>query len=263
MNLANSLKHNDAGIITAELGKPLPHPELDMKGLAIKKSTVPKPLREAFSEILEDKILKAKTLSVREVLAAFRDLEVKIENSLHDGKMEYAIPKNLEEISSYKFPERIDTVRGAIAWNALFPEKEIRPPEKLNMIKLKAKFFDCISDELINAQANNREPSIAQITNMPAETKKFMDEHPDKFKALCQTVFGIGKKQNIDIAKFGFGVICIPKDVADIPDCLRDFIDYDEMLDYNMKNGYILLESLGICIEETTDATYKTNIIEI
>lgn len=285
--LLTSNKKNYAGIITSELGKPLTKPSLDIKGLSIKKTTVPKKLRTAFTKVLKEDILAPKQIDLKNIINKYDHLGFNIESSLQDGAVEYLLPKNVELTSSYKTPDEIEPVRATIIWNALEPENTIVPPEKINLLKLDSLKSDCIADvhdlkiiqylsrkdyhgAMVNCveEEYHREDPLEAIkckyqNLLTPEALDLMINYPDKYKAIAETVFNIGKTPTIDISRFGLASIAIPKGNDAIPEYLRPFIDYSTMINNNMTNGYILLESLGIHCPDVQTTKYKSNIVSI
>ena len=234
-------KKNYAGLITAELGKLLEYPVLDVKGLPIlKKTSVPKALRKEFTQIVENDILKAEKINLREIINKYDDIELSIENSLKEGKVDYLLPKNMEVIESYKTPDQIEAIRGTLVWNAIEPESQIIPPEKVNIIKL-----NCTDEH---------DPRLEALKQ----------SYPEKYNAIMKVVFNYGvTNPKIDISRFGFSCVAIPKSVESIPEYLRPFIDYKTMVNTNMQPSYILLQSLGVYCENVKTVKYKSNIISI
>ena len=92
---------------------------------------------------------------------------------------------------------------------------------------------------------------------------KFQQDHPDKFEIIKNTVFET-KEGELDISKNGLTAVSIPLDLDEVPDYLRPLINYDLMVNANVKNANILLESLGLyCTDDKTKKTnYKSNIVE-
>ena len=72
-------KKNYGGIITGELGKLLTKPALDIKGLAIRKTTVSKMLRNEFTSILENDILSAKQIDLKSIIDKYDRLGERVE----------------------------------------------------------------------------------------------------------------------------------------------------------------------------------------
>lgn len=236
-------KKNYAGIITAELGHLLDKPSTDIKGMpALKKTSMPRALRASFKRIVEDEILNTKTISVKKVIDEYDQLEEEIEKSIRNGEIDYLLPKNIEVIESYKAPDTIEAVRAVLIWNALEPEEVIVPPEKINMIQL-----------------NCTDPNDPRLLKMK-------EDYPDKYNIIMKTVFNYGvnpEDVKVDISRFGFSCIALPKGIERIPDYIRPFIDYRGMVNYNMSPGFVILESLGIQCEEVKTVKYKSNIIKL
>lgn len=232
-------KKNYAGIIVGELGKTLPKPKLDMKGLAIKKSTVAKMLRDKFEVILFEDILSADNINISEVIERFDDIEEIVDESIRKGEVSYLLPKSVKGFESYAAPDSQEVVRAVIAWNALEPTKSISPPDQIYTIKLIDSEID--SEEMLELKA----------------------KHPDKYKRILSDIFNIDSTNKLDVSRFKFNSVAIPKSEEKIPDYILPFIDYRTMIEKNVNNGYILLESLGILVDEYKDVKYKSNIIEI
>jgi hypothetical protein len=233
-------KKSYSGLITGELGKTLNRPVLEIKGISIRKSSVAKQLRKEFTDILTEDILSAESVDLKKIIRKFDELGIQVENSLKSGELTYALPRNVEQIDGYKEPTRLEPVRGTIIWNALETERQITPPEKVNVVKLKA------------------------INKDGAEMQQLKNSYPDKYAVVMKTVFNEGvESPKIDISRFGLNVISIPKSIEKIPDYLLPLIDLSSMVSDNMTNGYIILESLGIYTEEVKTTKYKSNIVEI
>lgn len=253
-------KKNYGGVIIGELGKLLKKPALDIKGLSIKKTTVPKKLRKEFTAILEEDILRAPKINLLSIIKKYDNLGLSVEESLRTGKPEYLLPKNVEVISSYKSPDTIEPVRALLTWNALEPESQIIPPEKINIVKLRPELTDCLR-QITSSETLKHMPQEL-FEQMTPEVQTLIKEHPEKVAAIWKVIFAPGKS-NIDFSRFGFSVVAIPKAADEIPAYLRPFINYKDMVNANMTNGYIMLESLGVVCEEVNTVKYKSNIINI
>lgn len=233
-------KKSYGGLIVAELGRLLNKPVLDIKGLSIKKTTMSKKLRNEFTKILHEDILESDQINLKSIINKFDEIGLEIEESLKKGELVYSIPKSIELFESYKNPSTLEAVRGAIAWNALEPDQTIVPPEKVNLLKL--------------TTIEKDSPGMLSLKN----------NYPEKYEAIMKAVFNEGVENPvIDISRFGFNVVSLPKDLDRVPDYLIPLIDYKTIVNNNVSNGYILLESLGIYTEEVQTTKYKSNIIEI
>lgn len=218
--LTNS-KKNYSGIINLQEGKVLDPPKHDIKGLAIKKVSTNKEVRTFFTKLLKEDILQSKEIDISNILQKYSSFEDRIRNSLSSGDITFAVPGKVNSIDSYKEPYTQQTVRGSLLWNALYPNKEIVFPDKINFVKLKNREYD----EIMNM--------INSCTTISDDDKNYFCE------AITDTIFKDDK-----MAKYGFKVLCMPKSENKIPDWLVQFVDIDKIIEDNMKPGLKLLESL-------------------
>ena len=294
-------KKNYGGIITGELGKLLTKPALDIKGLAIRKTTVSKMLRNEFTSILENDILSAKQIDLKSIIDKYDRLGERVEASLRNGSTEYAIPGNCEIFENYSNPEQMRAVRGITVWNALEMENQIIPPDKVNILDLNEKLFEPFRklDHLENMSMLLNDPDVSQelkdliikypekakiiakvaynvdnsdnmsmLLNDPdvsQELKDLIIKYPEKAKIIAKVAYNVDNSDAnaLDISKFGMGCLAIPKGDEKSPEYILPFIDYTGMVNKSMTNGYILLESIGIYISDVSLTKYKSNIIQI
>lgn len=218
------------------MGKAIPGDDpgkhLDMKGIAIRKSTVAKPLRIEFQNLLVNDILTCEKIDVLKVMKHYNQISDIVANSISEGKTEFLIPKSVKPFASYKNPASVEQVKATIIWNSLEPNQTIVPEDNVKLVKIKAQTPD------------RKEYEDLKLSN------------PDKYKALYETIFET-RDGEINISKNGFTSLAIPLDNEKIPDYIMPFIDKDLMVNANVKNANILLESLGL--KCTADAKSKSN----
>ena len=164
-------------------------------------------------------------------------------------------------IDSYKTPAQIEAVRAAIIWNALEPENQIVPPDKIDIIKLRPE----LATSLEHLESLDNLSEFMTHSDVSQELKNLYSKYPEKVKALARVIYNVGNanRSALDISRFGLSCIAIPKSNEKIPEYLVPFIDQESMVNNNMTNGYIILESLGIYVEEVKTTKYKSNIIAI
>jgi hypothetical protein len=246
MTTAN--KKSYAGWLKYELGKEIPGTDpdkhLDIKGLSIRKSTVAKNLRVRFQDLLTNDILTPEKISISSVMRTYGGIADTVEKSLREGKTEYLIPNSVARFDTYQFPGRIPAVRAVIAWNALEPNDEIVPPDNVRVIKLTCTTKDG--------------PGMMKLKSISQE----------KYDVICKSIFNSNPGE-IDISSKGFAVVALPQTYTSIPKYIVPIIDYDKMINTNIGNANILLESLGIyCVDvnggaNKTKTNYKSNMIDI
>jgi DNA polymerase elongation subunit (family B) len=227
--MITSNKKSYAGSIIAQEGNRIDPPKLDIKGLAIKKVTVNKYVRDYFTKILKEDIVSDKKINLSDILKKYKSLEETIKEDIAKGNLNFSVPNNLNEVSSYAYPYRMMQVRGAEIWNELFPNDLIVPPTKVNILKLKA--------------------------------KKITDLKPiygtEEFEIIKETIF-----DNPELADYGFTVIAMPKEIEELPEWLVQFVDVDQIVSDNIANAIILLESLGSKTMNVLQTDYYSNVVE-
>ena len=235
---------------------------MDIKGLPIRKSVVPKTLREEFTNYLLNDILVPEHISMRNIVQKYDKIVESVKSSLENGESTYLIPAKVEVVENYKFPERMQQVRGMIAWNALEPDNVIIPPENINIIKLKTGIYT----ERIVGKKNQPDESLEdyykrleEFLLKTPEYQSLKENYPDKFEIIMKVVYGKGKKSGLDFSDKGFAVIAIPKE-TEIPEYIRPLINYSDMVESNTAAGTTLIGSLGVYC---TKGKKKSNIIRL
>lgn len=223
-------KKNYISKISLKEGNLVDPPETDIKGLSIRKSTVPNKTRKFFMNLVKNEFL-IDDINIPRILKLMNKFEDYIKNSLKKGNVEFLKPAKLNDVNSYKEPYSQQVVRGAIAWNTLFPDNTIEPPEKVNILKLNGK-------------------------NIEDLQPIYEDEHFSTIKDLA-----FNPDKNPEMSNFGFDVICVPKNLNKIPEWIIPLIDIDSVIDDNVRNVNILLNSLGLELMEYKNKEYYSNFI--
>lgn len=158
--LTTKNKKNYAAVMKSKLGKVINLPiedRIDIKGLAIRKSTITKDLRESFTDFLVHNILEPDEVNLGDINEGYDKIRDKVANSIANGETTYAVPLNLSVPDSYANPDRQQAVRGYIVWNDLEPDKAIQPPEKINSFKLKSGYPFSRATKKIKAKDWNKD----------------------------------------------------------------------------------------------------------
>lgn len=222
-------KKNYAHLILLNEGVRLPEPELEVKGMAIKKVSTSRKIREKIIPVLENEVLASNEIDFGKIIKVYKDMESDIYNSLMNGELDYTLPISVKEFSSYDNPMSVSSVKGMYVWNSLFPDQAIVPPERLKSVKVDLTSWDEVKDKI-----------------------------PDgEFKDRLRTLMGL---EDV-MGKSGISTIAIGGERKTIPDELRPLIDVPAMISSHIKSARQLLESIGVHVAENSSRTYPTNII--
>jgi len=221
-------KRNYATRTLSKEGVLLDKPKIDIKGLQIKKVSTVKTVRDKFKSILKV-LLESPELNLMDVYKGFEELEKDILKSLKLGEIDYLVPSNLSDTTSYKKPYTIAAIKGMLFWNALNPYDVINPPTNVRLLN---------------------------ITKNPKLTAKLIAM--EEYKPIADLL-----SSNKELSKYGFEYLALPSSIEKIPEWLIPFIDYDSMVIRHIKTGLVLLESCNIMSLKSSSKKLLTNIVSI
>jgi hypothetical protein len=224
-------KKSYAGLVLSKEGNIYDEPDVDIKGIQIKKTTTPRPARKFFTDILEDDILKAKTLNGIGVYRRFIEFENQIRKDVENSNTAFLTPAVIKNFSNYANLYSMQSYRGLLVWNALFPDNQINENSSMHILTLKK-----VSSE---------------------ELYEYLPED------ACKKIEALFEQHGEDLSKHGLGLISIPFGVKKIPDMFIPLIDTDFIINRTMSSGNIILDSLGFTIVKSKKYETPTNIIAI
>lgn len=241
-------KKHYAGILWCQEGRIFDKPKPDVKGLALRKTSLNYNIREYFNKVLLDKILNPKKIDLIDIYKDFIYMNNEIDKSLSNGETLYLQPGKVNSFDSYAAPLTQQTVRGTLLWNALFPDNSIQPPTKVNYVKLKSinykDFIDILPSEELKISISNL-----------YDTKKYTTKN---------IIDDTGKTKIIKGLKdYPIEIICVPKNIKKLPEFLIPLIDIDIMEHDHLRPCYEIIEPLGFKTLDITVNNFITNVILI
>lgn len=192
-----------------------PHKSLDIKGLAINKSTLNSTSRAKLQAILKEKVLmpKAEDLNQVEVIKAIQEFENEIFQSLSSGDKRYYKPVVIKPANSYDNPLGIQGIKAAMVYNIIKDEYQesivLTQRNKLHIVKV-----------------NINKKNIHKIRDID---ERIYNE--------------LNKLLDMKEFKNGITTIAAHNDYS-LPKWILDFIDYTAIISDNLKNFPI--EEIGI-----------------
>lgn len=201
---------------------------LDVKGLAMSKSSTNNTTQEKLKEILYEEILNADAVDQINVLKQLAKFEKEIYESLRTGKKTFYKPVRIKSISSYENPMRVYGIKQCLVWNVIKGDNDIS-------IDLEERNFI----------------DIVKIDINPKNIHKLKDSNPNVYDKLLSLM---------NEKEFALGIegLAVPRD-SEIPKYIVDFIDYTSIINDNLK--LFPLESIGLF--KGSDNNNYTNIISL
>lgn len=237
--LLTNKKKNYASIQELQEGNIVPkHKALDIKGLAMKKSTVNKATQKDLELLLEDEVLRADTIDQVRIIKKLAVLEKQMYQSLASGDKKYYKPLTIKSYSNYDNPLAIQGIKASMIWNAIK------------------------DDDLESIDINDRNTiDIVKVNINEQNIERVKDTYPELYDKLVslmkdESIFKIknaGKLSN-DITS-----LAIPTGVK-TPEWVMEFIDYKSIIKDNLSN--FPLDSINIKTPNNDNIVYS-NIMKI
>lgn len=117
-------------------GNLLNPPKADIKGFDFKKATTSEYAEEVFMKIIKEHILDSETIEIKEMIKDIRAFKDDIYNSIINGERTFLPNGSAKELAAYKDPASEQSVRGVLAWNAIYPDNSIELPSKVSLVKM-------------------------------------------------------------------------------------------------------------------------------
>lgn len=232
-------------------GKFVPENEsLDIKGLAIKKSTINDKAREELERILYDEILNTDKIDQVTIIKKLAILEKQIFQSLQSGSKEFYKPVTIKSMSNYEDPMGIQGIKASVIWNMVrgenLPAIDLTARNRIDIVKVNInkesaiKIKELYPETYGNIIAAIESLEISELERSRARAKK-------------------RGKEVASIPDISITALAIPTDV-DTPKWALEFIDYKTIINDCLCNFPI--ESVGISKMDNNNINY-TNIVSI
>lgn len=250
--LLTNNKKNYATKIELQEGHMVPEEEsLDIKGLAIKKSTINERARKELEKILYDEILNTDKINQIQIIKKLAILEKQIFQSLSSGSKEFYKPAQIKSQSNYNDPMGIQGIKASVIWNMVrgegLPAIDLEARNRIDIVKVSINKDNVIKirDKFPEVYGN----FIAAIDHLESSELERAKERAKK----------AGREEPTVIPDIEITAIAIPVDV-NTPEWIMEFIDYTSIINDCLCNFPI--ESVGIPRMDNTNVNY-TNIVSI
>ena len=223
-------KKNYADIQRLQEGNIVPDENaLDVKGLPMTKSTLPKKTVKALKRVLREKILAPEVINQIDVLKAIKIVEKDIYESLLNGSKEYYMPVKIKSTAGYENPMRIYGYKAAYAYNAL----------RLDGM------------EAIDLDSRNS-VDIMKVDITTKNIEHLAQENPILYEKLTKLL----SEPEFDGE---LSMIAIPLNEP-VPEWAKQFIDFATIINNNVSN--FPLESIGL-FRNNKSIVNDSNILKI
>lgn len=250
--LLTNNKKNYATKVERQEGHEVPEEEsLDIKGLAIKKSTINERARKELEKILYEEILNTDKINQVQIIKRLAILEKQIFQSLESGNKEFYKPVEVKSMSNYDDPMGIQGIKASVIWNMIkddnLPAIDVNARNRIDIVKVSINRGNV--DKIKDSYPETYNKIVTAIESLETtELERARERAKKNHKELPTAI------PDIEITS-----IAIPTD-TNTPKWIMEFIDYSTIINDCLCNFPI--ESVGIPRMDSNGINY-TNIISI
>lgn len=225
--------------------------KIDIKGFDFKKAVTKEHIRNIYSSICENDILRAENIDVEEIFLKVMNLKKEIEESLLRGESKFFKQANVQILEHYKQPWSEQGIKGVQLWNTLCPEYAMELPTDCDIVPI---------HEITGPKYDVKRRK--QIWPTEKFAMEFYDKFPDAYNRLER---GIYNNENQEIREMGLTCLAKPKnDEIPLPEWFGFLLDYDKVVQDDLKLISPILQALGLNPIQTNSKTeYITDIIDL
>jgi hypothetical protein len=219
----------------------------EFKGFDFVKSNTKETVRNKYKDICYNQILAPDKINNERIMIELFKFQDEIDQALKDGDTKFYKQSNIGVIEKYKYPLRIQGVRGIMFWNAMCPQYAIQLPSDVDIVPI------TLSDK--------------------KKLEKFAAAFPAEYSSLMKTVDSVKDKMAtrddkgniIKVPNVELNVIAKPKNPNIIlPPWFFKIIDYEKIELDALSLIYPILQSLDIkTLKTRADKEQFTNIVNL
>lgn len=224
---------------------------IDIKGFDFKKSVTKEYIRQIYSDICENDILRANHIDVEEIYLKILKLKKEIEDSLIKGESRFFKQANVNIIEHYADPYSQPGIKGTYLWNSLCPDYQFELPTDCDIVPIK---------EMTGPIYDSRRGK--SIWSNQSFMLEFAEKYPDAYDRLENDIYN---NPNKDIQEMTLTSIAKPKNPEiPIPEWFSFVVDYDKVVLDDLNLIAPVLNSLGLNMLKTNAKdSYVTDIIDL
>lgn len=209
----------------------------EIKGYDFRKFSTKAPIREFYTNLCLEKILRPDNIDLQDIMADIYALQEEVSLSMLKGESKYFKQANVSSPEHYANPLRISGIKGVMLWNCMCPDMPIDLPAEVDLIPIKD----------LSSRKN---------------AEWFKQQFPEMYEKVEREIF---QNRNSNIAKMRLNVIAKPhNDNIEMPDWLTAIMDTGKIVNSTIKLIHPIMESLGVKIgRPTKNQEYLTNLVDL
>ena len=225
--------------------------DIEIKGFDFKKAITKPYIRDIYSDICENDILRPEIIDVEKIYMKILKLKKEIEESLLKGESQFFKQANVNILEHYAQPYSEAGIKGVMLWNTLCPDYAMELPTDCDIVPI-IEMTGPIFDKKRSKRIWKNEKFMIDFSN------KF----PDAYDKLENGIFQNG---NEEIREMKLTCIAKPNNPEiPIPEWFSFILDQNKVVLDDLKLFSPILNSLGLnMIKTNASDEYITDIIDL
>lgn len=225
--------------------------KIDIKGFDFKKSITKPYIRDIYTDICENDILRKENINVEEIYMKILKLRSEIEESLRKGESYFFKQANVQIIDHYKEPYSNQGIVAVLLWNTLCPDYAMELPTDCDIVPI----HDLSGPEVIKSNGKMRWSNKQFVL-------EFKEKFPEEYERLEREIYN---NSNPLVAHMSLTSIAKPKnDQVPTPEWFEMLQDSSKIVIDDLNLISPVLKSLGLNELKTNAKTeFVTNIIDL
>lgn len=223
----------------------------DIKGFDFKKAGTKPYIRDYYTQICLDEILRAEKIDVERIYRKILQLKDDIDNSMKRGENTFFKQATVQMVDHYKNPYSTQGVVAVLLWNCLNPMYAMELPTDCDVIPIK-ELTGPLYDEATGKTTWRNESFVME----------FKERFPEEYARLEKEIYN---NKNPLIRKMGLTSLAKPKNTEiEVPKWFEFILDTEKVSLDALNLISPVLKSLGLNGLKTNASTeYMTNIIDL
>lgn len=222
----------------------------DIKGFDFKKAQTKPFLKDIYTHICEEDILRAKEIDVVRIYQKIMDLKKQIEENIQSGENKFYKQATVQIVDHYAEPYSTQGIVAVSLWNCLNPEYAMELPTDCDIVPIKE-----ITGPKINDKGKQSWPNRKIVEG-------FQERFPEAYAKLEKEIYNNPNKL---IRNMGLTSIAKPKNTEiPIPEWFMYLINEDKIVLDSLNLISPVLHSLGLKGLKTNAMTeYVSTIVDL
>lgn len=232
----------------------------DIKGFDFKKSTTKQFVKEYYTNLCVEYILKPNVINVGRLYHELMRFRNEISKGIKSGDTQYFKQASVNAVEHYKEPWSTQGITATYIWNIFNPDNMLELPGDCNIVPIKPL---TANKRTVTQNINGKN---VKVETLHWESNRniiwLRENYPDYYNRFES---GIMNNENPDIRKMSMSYMATPKNPEiPLPPFFDQIVDVEKILTDTLGLFLPIMESLGLRGQRVSSTTsYMSNIVKL